>query len=39
LVDLTICEIEGWCKREYLRELAELINGIGQQPNVPPNTK
>ncbi len=39
LVDLTICEIEGWCKREYLNELAELINGIGQQPDMPPNAR
>ena len=37
LVDLTICEIEGWCKREYLNELSELINGIGRQQDVPPN--
>lgn len=31
LVDLTICEIEGWCKREYISELRALINSIGQQ--------
>ena len=31
LVDLTICEIEGWCKREYINELRELINKIGQK--------
>lgn len=31
LVDLTICEIEGWCKREYISELKALINSIGQQ--------
>lgn len=30
LTDLTICEIEGWCKREYISELKELINSIGQ---------
>lgn len=29
LVDLTICEIEGWCKREYIDELRALINNIG----------
>ena len=29
LVDLTICEIEGWSKRDYIDELRELINGIG----------
>ena len=28
LVDLTICEIEGWCKREYINELKELLGGI-----------
>lgn len=31
LIDLTICEIEGWCKREYIAELKALINSIGQQ--------
>ena len=31
LVDLTICEIEGWCKREYIAEMKALINGMGQQ--------
>jgi thiamine kinase-like enzyme len=31
LVDLTICEIEGWCKLEYINEMRKLINGIGQQ--------
>jgi hypothetical protein len=30
LVDLTICEIEGWCKLEYINELRKLINGIAQ---------
>lgn len=37
LVDLTICEIEGWCKREYIDELRSLINGLGRDvvtPNV-----
>lgn len=28
-VDLQVCEIEGWDKMEYLSELRELINGIG----------
>lgn len=28
LVDLMICEIEGWCKREYIRDLRALLNGI-----------
>ena len=31
LVDLTICEIEGWCKREYIAEMKALINSIGKQ--------
>lgn len=31
LVDLTICEIEGWCKKEYIAELKSMINSIGQQ--------
>lgn len=30
LIDLTICEIEGWCKREYIDELRALINGLGR---------
>jgi hypothetical protein len=29
LVDLMICEIEGWVKSEYIKELQELITGIG----------
>ena len=33
LVDLTICEIEGWCKREYIDEIRRLINGIGSTVN------
>lgn len=28
LVDLTICEIEGWDKMEYLEEIKQLINGF-----------
>ena len=30
LVDLMICEIEGWAKAEYLKELRTLINSIGR---------
>lgn len=26
LVDMTVCEIEGWDKMEYIRELQEVIN-------------
>lgn len=28
LVDLMVCEIEGWSKREYILELKRLINSI-----------
>lgn len=28
LVDLTICELEGWDKLEYLDEIKQLINGF-----------
>ncbi len=28
-MDLMICEIEGWCKLEYIKELKDLINSIG----------
>jgi hypothetical protein len=34
LVDLMICEIQGWSKREYIKELRELINGIAVNNNV-----
>lgn len=30
LVDLQICEIEGWDKSEYIRELKNMINSIGK---------
>lgn len=32
MVDLTICEIEGWSKTEYINELKFLINSIGNAP-------
>jgi len=32
LVDLTICEIEGWSQTEYINELKSLINSIGKTP-------
>lgn len=35
VVDLTICEIEGWCKREYINELRGLLNGIGRDVVTP----
>ena len=31
IVDLMICEIEGWDKMEYIDELKRLINGIGSE--------
>ena len=31
MVDLTICEIEGWDKMEYIRELQEVINHFGRK--------
>ena len=30
LVDLMICDLEGWDQREYIEELHELIDGIGR---------
>ena len=30
LLDMAICEIEGWDKLEYLRELKELIDGFAK---------
>lgn len=34
LVDLTICEIEGWCKREYIEELKKLISDLGNHQTI-----
>jgi hypothetical protein len=31
MVDLVICEIEGWYKMEYINEIRRLINDIGNQ--------
>lgn len=28
LIDLTICEIEGWVKSDYIKELQNLLNGF-----------
>ena len=30
-VDLQICELEGWSKTEYLDELKEMINQLGEK--------
>lgn len=32
-VDLQICELEGWSKIEYLDELREMINQLGENRN------
>ena len=32
-VDLQICELEGWNKTEYLDELREMINQLGENRN------
>lgn len=29
MCDLTICEIEGWCKAEYIRQIKKMIGEIG----------
>jgi len=29
MIDLQVCELEGWDKREYIKELHELIDSIG----------
>ena len=34
MVDLQICEIEGWCKMEYIRELRKLIAGIANRKQI-----
>lgn len=31
MVDLTICEIEGWDKMEYIKDLQEVINHFGRE--------
>jgi hypothetical protein len=31
MVDLMVCEIEGWCKMEYIRELRKLLSGIASR--------
>lgn len=33
-VDLMICEIEGWCKMEYIREIRRLIAGIASRKQI-----
>jgi hypothetical protein len=31
LIDLTICELEGWDKMEYINELSDLINSFRRE--------
>lgn len=33
-IDLTICEIEGWCKMEYILELRRLLASIARRKSV-----
>ena len=28
LFDLTVCDLEGWDKKEYINDLKKLLNGI-----------
>lgn len=34
MVDLMICEIEGWCKMEYIRELRKLLASIARRKSI-----
>ncbi len=31
LMDLHICEIEGWDKKEYINQLRDLLNSLGER--------
>lgn len=31
IVDLTICELEGWDKSEYIKEIVDLVCGLGKR--------
>ena len=31
LIDMTVCEIEGWDKMEYIKDLQEVINHFGNK--------
>ena len=31
LIDLNVCKIEGWCHKEYIKQLKNLIDGIHKQ--------
>ena len=32
-VDLMVCELEGWDKKEYIKEIKKLVNGINLNKN------
>ena len=38
-IDLAICEIEGWCKMEYIRELRRLLAGLAKRGIGSPSTQ
>ena len=31
LMDMQVCEVEGWDKMEYINQLKQLINGFGSK--------
>ena len=31
LVDMMVCDIEGWDKMEYIKELQDMLNGLTQK--------
>ena len=39
MTDLMICDIEGWDKQEYIKELKQLISSIGKQRKKQNNPK
>ena len=39
LMDMQVCEIEGWDKMEYIAMLQNLLNSIGEEQMKPEETK
>ena len=39
MVDLMICEIEGWCKTEYINELKKIIGGLLNNKSIAINAE
>ena len=33
LVDMMVCDIEGWDKMEYIKELQDMLNGLTKKNN------